>query len=63
MNDKFLKYYIENQLYLQNPPMDLDDFIKFCNKRGINISKGEFELYEKEGFFYPISNKKWILSE
>ena len=58
MNKEFLKYYIEKQLYLQNPPMYLDDFVKFCKKRGINISKGELELYEKEGFFYPIFRTK-----
>lgn len=58
MNEEFLKYYIENQLYLQNPPMDIEEFVKFCKKRGINISIGELELYEKEGFFYPIFRTK-----
>ena len=58
MNEQFLKYYIENQLYLQNPPMDIEEFVKFCKKRGINISIGELELYEKEGFFYPVFRTK-----
>ena len=58
MNEEFLKYYIENQFYIQNPPMDIEEFVKFCKKRGINISIGELELYEKEGFFYPIFRTK-----
>jgi len=54
MNLKFLKYYFENELFLQNPPMHMKNFIKFCQNRGLEINKVKLENFEKQGLFYPI---------
>ena len=37
MNDKFLKYYFEKELYVENRPMHMKEFLKFCKERGIRI--------------------------
>ena len=54
MNDKFLKYYFEKELYVENPQMNMDNFIKFCKKRGIGIDKSKLEELEFKEKFYPI---------
>ena len=54
MNSKFLRYYFEKDLYLQNPPMNMKNFINFCKKRGIKIDKSNLEDLEKKKLFYPI---------
>lgn len=54
MNLKFLKYYFENELFLQNLPMHMKYFIKFCQNRGLEINKSKLENFEKQGLFYPI---------
>lgn len=53
MNQELLEYYFEEEVYLQNLPLKMDKFIKFCEKRGINISK-ELEDLEKNNLFYPM---------
>lgn len=54
MNLKFLKYYLENELYLENPPLEMTKFIEFCNKRGVNINEDILEKLEKNKKFYPL---------
>lgn len=54
MQEGFLKKFIEEERYLQNPPLRTKDFIDFCEKRGVNTSEEELEFFEKEGFLYPI---------
>lgn len=54
MNSKLLKYYFEEEVYLQNLPMKMDKFIKFCRQRGIKINKNTLEELEKRKLFYPI---------
>lgn len=54
MNSKFLRYYFEKDLYLQNPPMNMKNFINFCKKRGIKIDKSNLEDLEKKKLFFPI---------
>lgn len=54
MDLNFLKYYFENELFLQNPPMHMKKFIKFCQDRGLKINKRKLEYFEKQGLFYPI---------
>lgn len=54
MNPKFLKYYFEEEVYLQNLPLKMDKFIKFCKNRGILINKEILEDLEKNNLFYPI---------
>lgn len=60
MDSKFLRYYFEKRLYLENPPLKMKDFIKFCNNRGINIKKSKLEEFEKRGLFYPIFRFKAV---
>lgn len=54
MQENFINKFIEEELYLQNPPLRMDKFIDFCGKRGIYTNENELELFEKEGLFYPI---------
>lgn len=54
MNQELLEYYFEEEVYLQNLPLKMDKFIKFCKKRGININKEKLEDLEKNNLFYPI---------
>ena len=63
MNEKFLKFYFENKLYLENPPLKMKDFINFCKKRGVKINKSTLEKLEKKGLFYPIFRCKAIYNE
>ena len=48
MNSEFLRFYLETELYLQNPPMHMGNFIDFCKKRGIKIDKSKLEYLEKK---------------
>jgi len=52
--NNFLQDFIKKELYLQNPPLETDKFIKFCEKRGIQTSKKELEFFEKEELLFPI---------
>ena len=63
MNQEFLKYYFEKESYLQNLPMNMKKFIKFCKKRGIDINKDILEDLEKKKIFYPIFRVELILEE
>ena len=54
LNSKFLRYYFEKDLYLQNPPMHMKKFIEFCKKRGIEIYEGKLEELEEKDLFYPM---------
>lgn len=54
MQEEFLKKFIEEERYLQNPPLKTKDFIDFCKKRGIETNESELEFFEKEGLLYPI---------
>lgn len=54
MQEGFLRRFIGEELYLQNPPLKTDKFINFCRKRGINTNEDELEFFEKEGLFYPL---------
>lgn len=54
MNENFLKKFIEEERYLQNPPLRTKDFIAFCKKRGILTDENELEVFEKERLLYPI---------
>jgi hypothetical protein len=52
--NNFLQDFIAGEMYLQNPPIETDKFIKFCKKRGIKTSKDELEFFEKEKLLFPI---------
>lgn len=51
----FLKYFIENDRFRQNPLLKTNDFIDYCKKRGTKTNDQELELLEKEGFLYPVA--------
>lgn len=63
MEEKFLREYIEKEMYLQNPPLKMDKFLKLCNKYDISLSRKELELYEKIGIFKPIFRIKYFKHE
>lgn len=54
MQEDFLRKFIEEERYLQNPPLKTKDFVDFCKKRGIETKESELEFFEKEGLLYPI---------
>lgn len=53
--NNFLQQYIENEMYLQNPPLTTEKFIDFCKRLGIYTSKEELEFFEKGNLLYPIA--------
>lgn len=53
--NNFLVDFIEQEMYLQNPPLKTDKFIEYCKKRGVNTTKEELEFFEKEKLFFPIA--------
>lgn len=63
MDEKFLKYYFEKKLYLENPPLKMKDFINFCNQRSIKINENKLEQLEKKKLFYPIFRHKSVYNE
>ena len=44
MNEKFLKFYFENKLYLENPPLKMKDFINFTNREFFYLEEDRHEL-------------------
>ncbi len=50
-----LQYIIENEFYKIVPLVSSTNFISYCKKRGIKISKGGLEKYEELGLFYPLA--------
>lgn len=76
INKKFLKKFIEQDHYLQNPPLESKDFINFCKERGVDVNEEELEFFEKEKLLFPIIRikrdkkistlnglKKWVDSD
>lgn len=48
-----LDFFIEEEQYIQCSPLELDSFISYCKKRGINITKNQLEFLEKKKLFFP----------
>lgn len=64
MNKNVFERFINEEKYLQNPPLETKRFIKYCKKRGINTNEKELELFEKEKLLFPIIRiKRPILQE
>lgn len=66
-NEGFLGRFIKEGKYLQNHPLETNEFEKYCNKRGIITNGGELEFFEKEKLLFPIFRidlpivkEKWI---
>ncbi|MCK5140189.1 MAG: hypothetical protein KAQ85_10140, partial [Thermodesulfovibrionia bacterium] len=51
--DEFLKYFIEEDKFCQNPLLKTKDFIKFCGTRGVKVREDDLEFFEKEELLYP----------
>lgn len=51
--NRFLRRFIEDEQYLQNPPLETKRFIALCEKRGLRISEKYLECLEKERLFPP----------
>ena len=58
MSNNFLKKYFRLNCYLQNPPLNVKKFIKYCKNRGINVTESELEFYEKEQLLIPLFRLK-----
>ena len=50
-----LQYIIENEFYKTVPLVSSSNFVSYCKKRGIKISKEKLEKYEELGIFYPLA--------
>ena len=50
-----LQYIIENEFYKIVPFVSSTNFISYCKKRGMKISKEDLEKYEELGLFYPLA--------
>jgi len=50
-----LQYIVENEFYKTVPLVSSNNFISYCKKRGIKISKEKLEKYEELGLFYPLA--------
>ena len=49
-----VKELILQEAFYQNFPLEVDNFIEYCKKRGLNVDRKKFESLEKEGLFRPI---------
>ena len=54
VQENFLRRFIEFERYIENPPLETQDFIDFCKKRGIETNENELEFFETEGLLYPV---------
>jgi hypothetical protein len=53
-NNDFLERYIREKKYLQNSPLETNEFVNYCKKRGIETDEQELEYFEKEKVLFPI---------
>jgi len=49
-----VKELIHQEAFYQNFPLEVDKFIDYCKKRGLNVDRRYLEYLEKEGLFRPI---------
>ncbi len=50
-----LKHLLENEYFIASQLLPTDRFIKFCNERGINISRELLVQLEKFNLFHPVA--------
>lgn len=55
---KLLKYFVEKEAYLQNPPLKPSDFVKIAQSRGLSIDEKTLESLERQGLLLPILRLK-----
>ena len=56
-----LKLLIESESFSQNFPLELNEFIKYCNNREVSINEKNLEYLEEKKLFFPIfRTDKWI---
>jgi len=49
-----VKELILQEAFYQNFPLEVDNFIEYCKKRGLNVNRTYLEYLEKDGLFRPI---------
>ena len=49
-----VKELILQEAFYQNFPLEVDNFIEYCKKRGLNVNRGDLEHLEQEGRLRPI---------
>lgn len=49
-----LKTFLSEEHFIQCPPRPLDDFIRLCRDCDLLIDRGDLEMLEREGLFYPL---------
>lgn len=49
-----VKELILQEAFYQNFPLEVDNFIEYCKKRGLNVNRGYLEHLEQEGRLKPI---------
>lgn len=56
-----LKLLIESESFSQNFPIELKEFIKYCNNREVSINEKQLEFLEEKKLFFPIfRTDDWI---
>ena len=53
-NREFLSKFIKEEKYLQNHPLEANEFENNCKERGIITDERELEFFEKEKLLFPI---------
>jgi len=53
-NNNFLSKFIKEEKFLQNHPLEANEFENNCKERGIITNGGELEFFEKEKLLFPI---------
>jgi hypothetical protein len=53
-NSEFLSKFIKEEKYLQNHPLEANEFESNCKERGIITDERELEFFEKEKLLFPI---------
>jgi hypothetical protein len=50
-----LKYIVDNEYFVVCPFLSSNAFIKYCNERGLDVSREDLEQFERLGLFYPVA--------
>ena len=53
-NNNFLSKFIKEEKFLQNHPLEANEFENNCKERGIITDERELEFFEKEKLLFPI---------
>ncbi len=54
MKSEFINWFIKEEKYLQNYPLETNEFVRLCQRMGVFVSAVDLEEYEKSKLIYPI---------